>query len=91
MMRDRAGRTPEVLCLREDSGDTAAEETSSGEESERGSEVSPEGDGKCRKNRTRIYADKNGVSENILYDTAFPAWRIEYNGGRIKYISAFEQ
>lgn len=48
-------------------------------------------DGKCRKIELVYYADKNGVSENILYDTAFPAWRIEYNGGRIKYISAFEQ
>ena len=75
----------------EDSGDTAAEETSSGEESERGSEVSPEETVNVEKIELVYYADKNGVSENILYDTAFPAWRIEYNGGRIKYISAFEQ
>ena len=37
------------------------------------------------------YVDKESVGANVLYDTAFPAWRIEYNGGRIRYISAFEQ
>ena len=41
--------------------------------------------------RLVYYVDKDSVSGNILYDTAFPSWRIEYNGGRIKYISAFEQ
>lgn len=56
-----------------------------------GSEVSPEETVNVEKIELVYYADKNGVSENILYDTAFPAWRIEYNGGRIKYISAFEQ
>lgn len=27
----------------------------------------------------------------ILYDTAFPAWAIQYNGDQIKYISTIEQ
>lgn len=29
--------------------------------------------------------------ESLLYDTAFPAWRITYNDGSVKYISAIEQ
>lgn len=41
--------------------------------------------------RLVYYADKSSVTESILYDTAFPAWQIRYDGGRIRYISAFEQ
>lgn len=29
--------------------------------------------------------------QDVLYDTAFPAWRITYNGGEIKFISTIEQ
>lgn len=39
-----------------------------------------------------VYYVENGqIDREILYDTAFPAWRIEYGDGEIKYISAFEQ
>ncbi len=37
------------------------------------------------------YVENSEIGRDILYDTAFPAWRIEYNDGKIKYISAFEQ
>ena len=37
------------------------------------------------------YVEKDEIDREILYDTAFPAWRIEYGDGKIKYISAFEQ
>jgi len=30
-----------------------------------------------------------GASETPVSDTAFPAWKITYNGGKIKHISAF--
>ena len=37
------------------------------------------------------YVENSKIDREILYDTAFPAWRIEYGDGEIKYISAFEQ
>lgn len=37
------------------------------------------------------YVENSRIDREILYDTAFPAWRIEYGDGEIKYISAFEQ
>lgn len=30
-------------------------------------------------------------NQDVLYDTAFPAWRITYNGGKIRFISTIEQ
>lgn len=37
------------------------------------------------------WIDNYDVDGGILYDTALPAWRIEYNDGGVKYISATAQ
>ncbi len=37
------------------------------------------------------YVNGDEIRRNILYDTAFPAWCIEYGDGQIRYISAYEQ
>ena len=37
------------------------------------------------------YVESDEINRNILSDTAFPAWCIEYGDGQIKYISAFAQ
>ncbi|MGP1441035.1 MAG: two-component system regulatory protein YycI [Anaerovoracaceae bacterium] len=36
------------------------------------------------------YVTPYDSDRGILYDTAFPAWAIKYNGGQIKYISTIE-
>lgn len=38
------------------------------------------------------WVDSNDFdSESALTDTAFPTWRITYNGGKVQYITAWEQ
>ncbi|MCI8284525.1 MAG: hypothetical protein HFE90_04550 [Firmicutes bacterium] len=37
------------------------------------------------------WIDSYNVNDDILYDTALPAWCIRYNGNSIKYISAIVQ
>jgi hypothetical protein len=37
------------------------------------------------------WIDSYDVEADILYDTALPAWRIEYGNGKVKFISATTQ
>ena len=78
-------------------GEERKDAENNGRSGEEESEAAPDEAGKDEETVTvsdmylAYYVNGDEIRRNILYDTAFPAWCIEYGDGQIRYISAYEQ